>query len=89
MAMDVAQQSPSSHSLIEWILERNRRRLVCSVTQLAGAGLYEVAMQPLWDRASAVAETFHDPLTAFQRHAAIAASLRDKGWVVAAFTPPA
>ena len=102
MAMDAAQQSPSGlprrssatkvdakagRSITEWILERNRRLLVCSVTQLAQADSYEVAMQPLWETASAVAERFRDPLTALQRHAAIARGLRDQGWVVAAFTP--
>jgi hypothetical protein len=76
-----------ARSIIEWILERNRRRIVCSVTQLAHAGSYEVVMQPLWETAYAVAERFRDPLTAIQRHAAIARGLRDQGWVVAAFTP--
>lgn len=86
--MEADQRSPSSRLIVEWMLERNRRHLVCTVTQLAPADSYEVAMQPLWETASAVAERFRDRLTALQRHAAIARGLRDQGWVVAAFTPP-
>src|SRR4029453_7910211 len=87
--MNAVQQAPERRSLVEWVLERNQRRLVCSVSISADAGSYEVATQPLWDPSRGMRERVRGPLTAFHRPAAIAGGLRDEGWVVAAFTPMA
>ena len=84
--MNAVLQAPDRHSLVEWVLERNQRRLICALT--ADADSYEVVTQPLWGAARGKTERFRDPLTAFHRHAAIAGGLREEGWVVAAFTPP-
>ena len=70
--------------LVQWEFERDRRHLMCGVH--ASPECYEVAMLPLWNGGPLAVETFDTAGEALQRHATIAASLRNAGWTVSAYT---
>ena len=72
--------------LVRWEFERAHRHLMCAIHSKPGASSYEVATVPLWNVGRTAVETFASPSEALQRHAAIAADLRDAGWRVAAYT---
>lgn len=72
--------------IVRWQFERGDRRLTCMVHAAPITCSYEVATVPLWDVGRAAIETFKSPCAALERHAAIAADLREAGWTLAAYT---
>jgi hypothetical protein len=72
--------------LIRWEFERKDRHLMCVVHASATEESFEVAMLPLWNGGPLAVESFETAGEALHRHAAIAASLRDAGWTVSAYT---
>ncbi len=69
-------------TLLKWILCRRGRVVTC---QLDKAGNhYRVSVQPYGQR-DRVVELFDATAAAFQRHAAVVASLRDSGWTTVAY----
>jgi hypothetical protein len=72
--------------LIQWEFQRHDRHLMCGVHASETEPSYEVAMLPLWNGGPVAVETFDTASEALHRHAAIAASLRDAGWMVSAYT---
>ena len=72
--------------LIQWEFHRDNRHLLCGVHASATDPSYEVAMLPLWNGGPIAVESFDTASEALQRHALIAASLRDAGWMVSAYT---
>ena len=72
--------------LVRWQFERGDRHVACVVNSALVESSFEVATVPLWDVNRAAVETFDTPREALQRHAAIAADLRDSGWTLAAYT---
>jgi len=72
--------------LVQWEFERDDRHLVCGVHPSQTESAYEVAMLPLWNGGPMAVESFETAAAALHRHAAIAASLRDAGWTVTAYT---
>ena len=77
---------PETSALIRWQFARGEQHLTCAVLAAATMSSYEVATVPLWDVDHAALETFENPSEALQRHAAIAAGLRDAGWTLASYT---
>ena len=73
-------------SLIRWQFERGNRHLACMINQAPIDSAFEVATVPLWDVTRTAVERFDSPGAAFQRHAVIAADLREAGWTLAAYT---
>ncbi len=74
-------------ALIQWKFERNHQRLLCAVHVTEAPLSYEVATLALWDRGPIGVESFETPGAAMRHHAATAASLREAGWTVTAYTP--
>jgi hypothetical protein len=72
--------------IVRWQFERGHRRLTCMVHRAPVTSGYEVATVPLWDVGRAAVEMFDSPCAALERHAAIAADLREAGWTLAAYT---
>ena len=70
--------------LLRWVFRRGEQALTCQLERGAGSSAFYVALVPHWDVKSAVIETFNTGVTAFERHAAIAAHLRSNGWTVIA-----
>ena len=79
-------EQSASTPLIQWEFCRDDRHLVCGVHASDHESSYEVAMLPLWNGGPMAVETFHSAGDALHRHATIAASLRDAGWTVSAYT---
>ena len=67
--------------IVQWILQREAKAITC---QLDARGLrcYELCVVPHWDPSAAVIERFDAPTPALLRHAEVAKSLRDHGWMV-------
>jgi len=83
--MKHAEQS-TTQPLIQWEFRRDTRHLICGVHASAAEPAYEVAMLPLWNGGPIAVESFDTASEALQRHATIAASLRDAGWMVSSYT---
>ena len=72
--------------LVQWEFQRDDRHLMCGVHASQVESSYEVAMLPLWNGGPIAVESFDSAGEALRRHAVIAASLRDAGWTVSAYT---
>lgn len=86
--MNVASNRVSSEPtpIIRWEFAREDHHLLCAIRATPSVSSFEVATVPLWDVNRAAVETFKTASEALTRHAAIAADLRDAGWMVAAYT---
>lgn len=73
-----------SRTLLRWTLRRDDTKLVCTLHQRSERS-FEVSVIPQWQE-GALRECFDAPAAAFERHAEVAALLRDSGWVVTAHT---
>ena len=60
--------------------------LTCQLTALQGGTAYALLLLPHWDQSQAWLETFDSSVPALHRHAEIAATLKESGWTVAAYT---
>ena len=72
--------------VIRWVFRRENQMLTCQLTAVLGGAAYALLLLPHWDRSQAWMETFDSSVPALQRHAEIAATLRESGWTVAAYT---
>jgi hypothetical protein len=72
-------------SMVRWQFQRGTHTLTCRVEPI-GTQAYDVITLPHWDMNGAAVERFEAPKEALQRHAMIAAQLRDAGWKLAAYT---
>jgi hypothetical protein len=61
------------------VFHRGTAALTCEI-DAAHSHHFDVCVVPHWDVASASIEQFKDPVSAFERHAAIARRLREAGW---------
>jgi hypothetical protein len=73
-------------AVVRWQFERGNRALTCRIDVTPDADCYNVSTLPHWDLRCAAVETFEAPSKALQRHAMIAAQLRDAGWTVTSYT---
>jgi len=72
--------------LIRWEFARDHQHLMCAVRATPAESAYELAIVPIWDVNRAAIETFTTATAALRRHAAIAADLREAGWMIASYT---
>ena len=70
--------------LVRWELSQADKHVVCGIQRTSSK--YEVSTVPLWAIGRSAVETFSCATAALRRHAEIAASLREAGWTVAAYT---
>lgn len=72
-----------SGTLLKWILCRRGRMVTCKLDKAGNH--YRVSVQPYGQRENKLVELFDATATAFQRHAAVVANLRDNGWTTVAY----
>ena len=78
--------SDNSTPVVRWQFARGNRFLTCRIDLAPETACYDVSTVPHWDVRSAAVETFDAPTDALQRHAFIAARLRDAGWTITSYT---
>jgi hypothetical protein len=79
------QPSTEPTNVLVWVFQSGTRHLTCQIARNAGTGAFDVATVPHWDVAASAIESFSGAPEAFQRHAVIASTLRQSGWVVASY----
>jgi hypothetical protein len=72
--------------LLRWVFQRGAHLLTCQLDREGRPAAYSLSLVPHWDLEQAVSETFETGVTAFRRHAAVAAHLRREGWTLASYT---
>jgi hypothetical protein len=80
-----ASESTEPQMVLRWLFRQKDRLLTCGISRAAGAA-FEVVTVPHWDIRSASVERFSCAMKALERHAEIAASLRESGWSGEAYT---
>lgn len=73
-------QAPPS-AMLRWVFERRAAMITCEVDFTPEEG-YDVSVVPHWDVAATAIEHFDSPLSALERHAELACTLRDTGWTM-------
>jgi hypothetical protein len=74
-------QAHHSTPLLRWMLRRDDATLVCALDANDDHS-FEVSVTPQWLHVPPLHEHFDAPAAAFERHAEVAALLRESGWVV-------
>ena len=77
---------PASHRLVRWIFQRGNELLTCGVDRESGRSSYTVSLVPNSKVDGAIVEIFESGIVALQRHARIAALLRERGWTLIAYS---
>ena len=72
-------------SVVRWCFLRGNELLTCQIHPLRG-GRFRLSLVPFGGTGRSAIETFGSIFSALQRHAAIAASLRQAGWTVVAYS---
>jgi hypothetical protein len=78
-------KSNEPQMVLHWLFCHSDRLLTCGISRAAGT-VFEVVTVPHWDVRRASVERFSCAMKALERHAEIAASLRESGWSAAAYT---
>jgi hypothetical protein len=76
----------TARNLLEWVFSRGSEVVTCQLSRIGDRGGYMLRLMSLWDEQPMQAERFESGLVAFQRHAALATTLRDCGWKVVSYT---
>jgi len=71
-----------SDVIVRWTFLRGARVLTCEV-RANGRRSYDLCVVPHWHVAAAIVERYVRPESALRRHADIARSFREAGWIVA------
>jgi hypothetical protein len=72
-----------ARTLLQWVFHRENDLVTCQLDQEGSR--YRVRLVPHRDLRRAIVNTFDAGLSAFQRHAALAAELRRLGWNLVAY----
>jgi hypothetical protein len=79
---------PAVRPVLRWTFQKNSDAITCEV-DVHASGACEVRTVPQWNPALAIVEGFDCPVEALQRHAEVAARLRDLGWGTARYASAA
>lgn len=82
----IKRTQPKSHRIVRWIFQRGNALLTCGVDRESGSSPYMLSLVPNGNVDGAIVETFESGVIALQRHARIAAQLRELGWTLIAYT---
>jgi len=66
--------------MLRWVFRRHANAITCEVDSTVDH--FEVSVIPHWDVAASAIERFESASRAMQRHAELAMTLRESGWVV-------
>jgi hypothetical protein len=74
---------PGSESapVLRWVFRREAHAITCEL-DIRGHRSYDVCTVPHWDVSSSVVEHFEATAPALLRHAQIARTLRETGWIL-------
>ena len=75
----------STRDFLRWQFRLRNRLLTCGITRSDAKG-YSVVTVPHHNVRTGTVEIYKDLVSALQRHASIAAQLRDDGWSIASYT---
>ena len=79
-------ESPSkAKEFLRWQFRLRDRLLTCGIAKSDASG-YSVVTVPHNNVRKGTIEIYKDLVSALQRHASIAAELRDNGWSIASYT---
>ena len=78
-------KSTEPQMVLRWLFRQSDRLVTCGISRATEAA-FEVVTVPHWDIRRASVERFSCAKAALQRHAEIAALLRESGWSAAAYT---
>ena len=76
--------SDAPHSMLRWIFQKGHQLVTCRVDREVSA--YTLALIPHTQLEAALVERFESGVRALQRHALMAARLRQLGWTLIAYT---
>jgi hypothetical protein len=76
----------TSHRIVHWTFQRGDDQVTCGIDQDSYRPSYTLSLVPNASVDAAVVETFESAVAALQRHAGIAAELRELGWTLVAYT---
>ena len=71
--------------VVRWTFLRGNELLTCQIHRLS-RGRFRLSLIPFGAKGRSAVENFASIFTALQRHAALAASLRQAGWEVVAYS---
>lgn len=74
-----------TREFLRWQFRLRDRLLTCGITKSDARG-YSVVTVPHHNVRKGTVEIYQDFVSALQRHASIAARLRDEGWSIASYT---
>ena len=84
--MKTTESTPSkTREFLRWQFRQRNRLLTCGIAQSEASG-YSVVTVPHHNVRKGTVEIYKDLVSALQRHASIAAQLRDDGWSIASYT---
>lgn len=83
-----APRPAQSSGIVRWLFLKGTRLLVCEIRSDCRR-VHDVCVVPQWNVASSVVERYGRAADAFRRHAEIASSLRDAGWMIVRDGTPA
>jgi hypothetical protein len=75
----------NTRDFLRWQFRLRDRLLTCGITKSDAKG-YSVVTVPHHNVRKGTVEIYKDLVSALQRHASIAARLRDDGWSIASYT---
>ena len=81
--MRSTQRSEPRRTLLQWVFRQQNQMVTCQLEREGSR--YRVSLVPQQGLRSAIIATFDAGLSAFQRHAALAAELRRHGWMLVAY----
>lgn len=75
----------STPEMVRWQFRLKNRLLTVGVAKTGAAG-YSVVTIPHFNAKKGTVEIYRDLVSALQRHASLAAQLRNDGWSIASYT---
>ena len=79
-------QPPTSHRIVRWIFQKGNELVTCGVVQETGRPSFTLSLVSTAKEDHGIVEVFESGVMALQRHARVAAHLRELGWTVVAYT---
>jgi hypothetical protein len=77
---------PTSQRIVRWIFQKGNELVTCGVDRETGHPSYTLSLVSNIEADAGIVEVFESGVVALQRHARIAAHLRELGWTVVAYT---
>ena len=77
---------PASQRIVRWIFQKGNELVTCGVVQETGHPSFTLSLVSTAREDDGIVEVFESGVMALQRHARVAAHLRELGWTVVAYT---